>query len=324
MARTIQYLSPSGIDTYRKDKEEYYLRYLAECRPPREPQTVPMAIGSAFDCYVKSYISNHVFGKGAKQEYDFESMFEKAVEEPARTRARIDGALVFDLYKSCGALGDLIIELETASDIRMEFEVKGTVLIQRPGGVTLLGKPDLSFISKSGRHILLDWKVNGAYSTYKTSPMRGYMKCRAASGVGTQPHKDCVPAKLDGIRYNNGIGLETLNPSWAQQLSIYAWLCGQQVGGQFLVAIDQIVGQLGAQRVAEHRLLVDPSWQAKLAGEIDEIWEIVNSNHFFRELSLEDSQGRCKLLDDRAHAIYGSTIEENEMWDSAKPKARMW
>lgn len=324
------YLSPSAIDLFCKDKEGYYKRYLAECREPRQPQTQAMAIGSAFDCYVKSWISDCVFGKGVRDEFNLDRMLEISVEAPVRDKARTDGLVVFDLYRRSGALADLMTTLSSASDVKMEFEVQGTVLIQRPGGVTLLGKPDLSFVTKSGRRMLLDWKVNGAYSNYNTSPMKGYLKCRAGSGLGSQPHKDCIVGVYDvnggGIKYNSLHTLENLNPVWAQQLSVYAWLCGSAVGDELLVCVDQIVGQLGAQRVAEHRLMVSGDWQKQLALKIDEIWEIIHSDHFFRELSLEDSKGRCQLLEAQAVAAYGSSAEENAEWallcDSGKTNYR--
>lgn len=321
--RNVIYLSPSGIECWRKDKEEYYLRYLAESRPPRDPQTIPMAIGSAFDSYVKSYISERVFGKGVRVEFDIDSIFEKAVEPARRDQARIDGLHVFELYKNSGALADLMTQLAAASDIKMEFEVQGTVLIQREGGVTLLGKPDLSFVSKTGREILLDWKVNGAYSSYTTSPLKGYTRYRDEYGTGVGPHKDAVLNVVDGIKYNSATTLDKLQISWAQQLSIYAWLCGQPVGGQFLVAIDQIVGQLGGrQRVAEHRLFIDSEYQHNLAREIDEIWEIIHSEWIFRDYNLEDSKGRCELLDQRAFSMFGASQEENELWseNSGRPR----
>lgn len=322
------YLSPSAIDLYCKDKEAYFKRYLADCRQPRDPQTQAMAIGSAFDCYVKNWISDEVFGKGVREEFNLDRMFEVAVEAPVRDKARTDGLVVFDLYRRSGALADLMTTLNAASDIRMEFEVKGTVLIQRPGGVTLLGKPDLSFVTKSGRRMLLDWKVNGAYSSYNTSPMKGYLKCRSGSGVGSQPHKDCIigVAEGGGIKYNALHTLENLNPVWAQQLSVYAWLCGSAVGDELLVCVDQIVGQLGAQRVAEHRLMVSGSWQSELALKIDEIWEIIHSDHFFRELSVSESQARCQLLEAQAVAAFGASEEENAEWaflcDSGKTSYR--
>lgn len=322
--RHLTYISPSGLETWRKSQDEFYLKYLADNRPPREPQTVPMAIGSAFDTYIKSYISEIMFGKGAKPEFDFENLFERAVEPARRDQARIDGLVVFNLYKGSGALADLMSQLADASNIRMEFEVQGTVLIQRPGGVVLLGKPDLSFVNKAGTHILLDWKVNGAYSQYNTSPMKGYTRFRDRWGTGSSPHKECVFAYKDGFRYNSASSLHLLNRSWAQQLTIYAWLCGEKVGADFLVAVDQIVGQLGSDkmRVAEHRLKVCPAWQTDLAYEIDHIWEIIHSDHIFRGFSKKDSQDRCTVLDQQAFALFGATPEENELWAdcSGKPK----
>ena len=65
----MRYLSPTSLSTWKKcvdagDMTEFFIRYLADKRPPRPPQTIPMAVGSAFDAYVKCYIMDRLGIKG--------------------------------------------------------------------------------------------------------------------------------------------------------------------------------------------------------------------------------------------------------------------
>jgi len=71
------YLSPSALGVFEKDREQYYLKYLADNRPPRMPQTEPMAVGSAFDAFVKSYLHHSLFGNhGKDNQYELNTIFE--------------------------------------------------------------------------------------------------------------------------------------------------------------------------------------------------------------------------------------------------------
>lgn len=60
--RTPSYISPSALKTFEKDAADYYIKYLCPTRVPRMPQTEPMAVGSAFDAFVKSFLHHSLFG----------------------------------------------------------------------------------------------------------------------------------------------------------------------------------------------------------------------------------------------------------------------
>lgn len=312
--RSPQYISPSAFAQWKKDQEEYYVRYLADNRPPRDPQTLPMSIGSAFDAYVKAEINARLNGDAGKTELCFENLFERSVEKQNRDTAKVDGLRVFQLYESSGALAELISQIY--SDVRMEFEVQGMVPSKRNSGLVLMGKPDLSFKTKDGKHILLDWKVNGAYSQHHTSPMKGYVGLRGKDGSHFKCHKDAQLGRWHGIRFNMASTLEFLNETWAQQMAIYAWLCGEPIGGDFLAMIDQIVGRLGEQKIAEHRVTVGRTFQFGLDNDLHDMWSVIRSEHIFRDMTLEDSQARCKLLD----LMYvEQSAEDEDMFKSMKP-----
>lgn len=308
------YLSPTSLGTWEKDQEEFYLRYLADQRPPRIPQTQPMAVGAAFDAYVKSYYHSILFDT-VDPRFEFEAIFEEQVEEHNRDWAKEAGKYVFECYKTSGALADLLGELQKSeSEPRFEFTLQEEIR-----GVPLLGKPDLFYVHSSGTPIILDWKVNGYCGKYNKSPNRGYLRVRdgwvgAPSRNANAVHKDAHPMNHNGVIINIAEFLETIDKSWATQLCTYAWLCGAEIGSEFVVALDQIVAKPDQPdrpklRIAEHRCLVSTAYQKQAIARFSELWEIVNSNHIFRELSFEDSATRCDTLD-RQHKAFGDEGDE--------------
>ncbi|MEA1999811.1 MAG: PD-(D/E)XK nuclease family protein [Euryarchaeota archaeon] len=302
--RIPKYLSPTSLGKWESDQEEFYLQYLADKRPPRFPQTQPMAVGSAFDAYVKSYYHSVLFDT-VDPRFEFETIFEEQVDEHNRDWARGAGEYTFECYKTSGALADLLKELQKAkSEPRFEFTLQ-----EELHGVPLLGKPDLFFIHQSGTPIILDWKVNGFCSKYAKSPNRGFLRVRdgwvgVPSRGANSIHKDAHPMSHSGVIINIAEFLETINKEWATQLSTYAWLCGAEIGSEFVVALDQIVAKPDAPdkpklRIAEHRCLVSADFQRKTMSRYSELWEIINSDHIFRDLSFADSATRCQTLDDQ-------------------------
>lgn len=300
--RIPRYLSPTSLGTWEKDQEEFYLQYLADKRPPRIPQTEPMAVGAAFDAYIKSYYHSVLFDTVDSQ-FELETILREQVSERYLDWAREAGKYVFECYKTSGALADLLVELQKSkSEPRFEFALEA-----EKRGVPLLGKPDLFFIHKSGVPIILDWKVNGFCSKYAKSPCRGYLKIRdgwkgVPSRNANMAHKDTTIMKFNGVLINISENLETIYPDWATQLATYAWLCGAEIGSDFVVAIDQIVAKPDLPnkpklRIAEFRCLISHEYQYKTIARYSELWEIINSGHIFRNLSFEDSATRCEMLD---------------------------
>lgn len=329
--RTPNYMSPTSLKSWEANKDEYYLRYLATNRPPRMPQTQPMSVGSAFDAYVKSYLHNALYGEYG--EYALDIIFEKQVEPHNRDWARIAGKHVYDNYARCGALADLMLELGTAvNKPRFEFDLLGTVETHL-GDVPLLGKPDIFFINNQGARVILDWKVNGYCGNSTTSPMPGYIMCRDTwlpsdkkpSNGNRMPHKDCIPSDFKGLKINTQIYMEQKNEEWAAQLATYAWLLGEEVGSQeLIVGIDQITGapsgkeasflhkaegDLIAQthtvrlpwlRVSSHRMRIGAAFQIDLQNRYAAAWSAITSGHIFSDLSREESDERCAMLDEQA------------------------
>lgn len=315
-----EYLSPSAISTFYKAPNEYYLTYLSANRPDRVPQTKPMSVGSAFDAFAKAYLHIRLFGKDTDPRFDFTAIFESQVEPHNRDYALVAGEICWREYFNSGALGDLLLELQNSVVTpRFEFEVSGVINGKREGitrnidGVPLKGKPDVFFVNRAGAHVILDWKVNGYDSRTGASPMQGYVRLRE-DGRNVGPHKNAVIQPYRGLMINTATTLDQTNNDWARQLGIYAWLIGEDIGGDFVVAIDQIVCRPTGRRFAEHRVKIDPNAQWKNYASAQYVWEVINSDHFFRDLSYEDSKIRCQELEKLADILKDKTRDDPEKW----------
>lgn len=295
--RVPEYLSPSAIKIFEADVEDYAVKYLLQKRPPRPPQTQPMAVGSAFDAYAKSHIYYGLFGNyGPSGQYEKDTIFEAQVEPQNRDFARDAGGICFSEYQRRGALADLMLELQKSiGPPRFEFSIQDKIA-WNGFDVPLLGKPDIFFVNEQGARVIYDWKVNGYCGKYNTSPMKGYVKCRAADGTWSV-HKNAMVTPFKGIPINAMMYLEDGNKEWADQLSIYSWLLGEQVGSADVVfGIDQITGP-GCSRISSHRLRIKPEWQFRLIERIVQIWRIIQSGHIFQELDRDQNDCKLQLLE---------------------------
>lgn len=297
----MRHISPSGLSCYRKDPTDFYLRYLSPNRPAKEGQTKAMALGSAFDAFVKSYLHTQLFGPS--DDYELRRLFEMQVEAPRRDEAWKLGQQMFDQYKKLGALVDILNLLGSAS-AKPRFEINITNSI-RAGEVVLNGRPDLFFISEQGVPVILDWKVNGYYSKSGHSPMPCYVKLR--DGGFPKAHAKVIRDVFKGVVIAQGHDFESLALDWATQTTVYAWLCGQEIESQFVTQIHQLVCRPTGMRVAEYSSLISSGFQSKLYEELCALWEIAHSDHFFRDMTPEQSRERCLLLDQRA-------LERNDIW----------
>lgn len=327
--KKIEYLSPTALDTYLNNIEEFFLKYIAVDRPPRFPQTQPMAVGSGFDAYIKSFLHRKLFGDSHKNsaEFEFDALFEKQVEVQNRDFAKQAGANCFVAYKKSGALGMLLELLQKApEEPRFEFteiahaaehgvynRVRATSNVEKilslrgllhDNPVTILGKPDLFFKLRNRTSIILDWKVNGYLSASGKVPTSGYW--RMLDGFEPQSknhgntHRECVPYSEDGFDYSLHANIEQYEPGWARQISAYSWICGAEVGSEIIACIDQLACKPSFPSpmitVGQHRCPITEAFQVKTYTEFQEAWDVAHSDHFFRSLSKEESENRCKML----------------------------
>lgn len=301
------YLSPTALKLFYDNRDDYYLQYLSDTKTSRMPQTEPMAVGSAFDAYVKSYLVEKLIGK--QPEFEFNTIFEAQVESQNRDFALEAGKIVFDAYQKQGALADILLDLEGCiGKPRFETAIQGYVsaVSVAIGDVPLLGKPDIFFITKKGARVIFDWKVNGYCSNYNVSPKPGYVRIRTNDKTNGDRHNKATVLEHNGIKIAVTHPLCEVEKDWAAQLSIYAWLLGEEVGAKFITAIDQIAcakDEFGQRkfRIAQHRAIVSEKFQYNLFEKAHKAWYAIQSGHPFDFLTKEQNDLHCKQLDEMAN-----------------------
>lgn len=315
--RMPKYMSPTSIKIWNEKREQYYIQYLAETKTPRDPQTQPMSVGSAFDAYVKSFLVERLLGK--VPEFEFDTIFTQQVEEHNRDFARTAGKVCFDAYQKQGALNDILLDLTgCVGNPKFEQSIEGfvTSVSLAKHGIPLLGKPDIFFIHRKGARVIFDWKVNGYCAARAVSPEPGYVRERTNDPATTgKSHKKAMVSELNGVKISLMHPLCSVNKDWAAQLSIYAWLLGQDIGSDFIVAIDQLAcgpDSFGGKtiRIAQHRSVVSPAFQEGVFKSAAHAWECIQSGHIFDDLPRSESDTRCQMLDAMTSAPRDEVFDE--------------
>lgn len=312
--RKPDYLSPTSVTKFFTNPDEFYLNYISDNRPPKIPQTQPMAIGAAFDAFIKSHLyekivkakPDHVITPNDAR-YKRVNIFTNQVEAQNREWAQLNGAYAFQSYALSGAIADIVVELQLSTGVpRFEFEVRGEL-----AGVPILGRPDLHYrVGETG--VTRDWKVNGYCGKSNTSPKPGYCIVRDGwKGMQSRSHmtahKNAVIQLFNGVRYNAAMAMEDVDEEWAMQLFIYAMCLGEKLYGEFIVGIDQLACDGSKRdangypqiRVATFRHKIKPEFQAKVVKAFTICWNAIQTGHIFYKLTRAESDARCLELDQR-------------------------
>jgi hypothetical protein len=308
-------VSPTSLHLWERDREAFYTKYLSDNRPPSQAQTEAMAVGSAFDAFVKASLHHHIFGNDGGGEYSLDTLFETQVDEECRPWALRAGRETFHRYRICGCYDELLEELlQSEEPPRFEFKLEQVI-----GGVPLQGKPDMWY--KRAVQVVLDWKVMGYCSKSAISPLKFYKSCRdtwfhsddfpvkqTRGGGHPRPHKGYEEIDHHGHKIG-GHWLEDVSKNWADQVAIYSWMLGVEVGDESMITcIDQLACKPHPAndettrnhpliRVAQHRCRISSFWQHSLLGRIQDCWRVLQSGHIFDDMSREDSDARCEILD---------------------------
>jgi len=250
----MKYLSPSSLKMYERNPEKFYVTYLSKAKPPRPPQLKVMAIGSAVDARIKSFLGG----------FDLVEIFEEQVELQNREWAWDRSAWLFEGYKSSGALSELMLDLErSVMEPAYEFDAIGKI-----EGIPIFGKPDMFFVTEDGHRVIVDYKVNGYCSKNGVSPAPGYIKAREADGS----YK-----RYPGAEYSYYGSYEVsdygLPDDWAMQLTTYNWMLGGEVGDGFIAQIEQFACRPSGVRYVTHRTLVLEDYQEELIERYRTVWE---------------------------------------------------
>lgn len=294
----ITHLSPTSLAIFENNPEDFYLQYKLKLK--RLPQTKAMAIGSAFDARVKSYLVDHLGGSQVQDnKFDLETLYNSQVEMHNREAVREDSEKLFNKYLTSGAMNDLIVTAtQFSSNAKFELDIKGLVALDG-SEVPIRGKPDMAFKLLDGTVLIQDWKVNGFYS--KAYPKKGYINIYP----DRKPHRDCIFGTYAKMTINIG---ERLEKSWEDQTITYGWLMGVPVGETFLAGIEQVVCNGDEHRFATFRVVISKQVQLDLYQRYKRAWEIISSDHYFRNMPIEESKKKCAQLD----AL--KTGDSNDQW----------
>jgi hypothetical protein len=260
-----------------------------------------------------------LFGHDGDGVYDLQRLFDEQVQdEENRPWAWRNGEYAYRMYKEYGLYGELLEELRSSTEEpKFEFTLEGEI-----NGIPLKGKPDLWY--KRDIQVVYDWKVMGYCANSAQSPKKFYKSCRdcwtderakATRGGGhAKPHP-----KYEAMEHHgHTIGahwMEDVDKKWADQIAIYCWMSGVEVGDEScVVGIDQLAckpsplrdsedeatkseERMPLIRVAQHRCRISSFWQHSLMDRIQSMWDTINSGHIFTDMSREDSDARCEVLD---------------------------
>jgi hypothetical protein len=303
--RKIKRLSPTSLNVFESDRELFYTKYLSEACPEWEPQSPAMIVGSSFDAFVKSSLYYDLFGE--QGEYGLNKLFEEqCTNEEIKDWAFDAGEHLFYKYVKHGCYQELLDELEKSEEPpRFEFTLFGDI-----EGVPVVGKPDMWY--KRNVQVVLDWKVMGFCSSRPQSPKKLYKTCRdcwdaseakpTRGGGEAKKHKHYKEMEHHGHLIGSHY-LEEVDKKWADQIALYSWLLGVEIGNSDMVTcIDQLCAKPNEDRfplirVAQHRCRISENWQLKLRDRLVNCWETIQSGHIFDDMSREDSDARCEVLD---------------------------
>jgi len=308
----IKYLSPSSIACFQESEEEFFLRYMV--RVPRAPQTQAMAAGSAFDACCKAYIlvevckeeigplmdqTNDNLEQKLKKygtvyepvQYDsdksdhmnaYECLLAESVESQNVSWARDVGKRIFVDYRACGALENLLGDMEPGTCKPIDSLEKVV------DGIPLLGKPDLMYRSRRfSLQVVDDWKCNGFCTSRTVSPTPGYVDMFPSRAM----HKNCILELGAGMSINTQVVPEI----YKLQLVIYKLLADADV-----VGISQLVFDNKSQlRVAKHRYRVSDSLSQEVVNDAKFLWNCVLDYHSSGSFASINAE-RCSQLQKQA------------------------
>ena len=320
-SNTPRALSYSSWSLYKKDPDEFFIKYLARNRAPRLPQENYMAVGSGFDAFVKAALHSDLFGH--EGDFAFDKLFDEQVENH-KDFAHAAGNHALNAYVHSGAYAELLKLLEQ-SIVPPRFESK---LVAEISGVPFTGKPDLRFMLDFGRgplRIVLDWKVRGYCSKSAASPSKGYALCRDGqaqekpSRSQGKEHGKYLAYDHLGLTINQGY-METCSPDYANQVSVYGWMLGEEPGDENVVcAIDEIVAKPNTPqpllRVANHKARVSRGHQLALLKDIVDCWDAIQTGHIFPELTREQNDEKCEQLELEAVGLASNGTPEEDWFN---------
>ena len=283
IAKYPSYLSPSSLKVFERQPNTFYLQRMAPDPIPYEPQSLPAAVGSAFDYYVKidlvkkgvieesifrDRIFRDIWNPTQKDKLQDKStahaMWVTNVSEEHSDEAEKFGKFLFDKYRYNGYKPEIFEDIE----IHRHYN-----LLPDPV-VPLFGKLDATVRGPDGDVEPFDWKTSGYGSESGMSPKKGYSQAyRDGQPIGA--HKD----------YSPDVPMHEINPEWAAQLCVYGWIMGKPIGVPFYGQIEGLFIRSHAITVAKYRAEITQEFQIQLAARFRMAWLSIKTGSFLRQLN---------------------------------------
>lgn len=254
-----KYISPSTFKLMQQCEYMVWLLKYSGIPFLESPQTKPMAVGSAFDSFVKAEIA-YLLGKHKESKNLLAELLKTVSEQHAD--CILVGKKLFEEYNYAGCVRRLMDDGLTDIELSSTREIFGQTVAgseKTIGGVPVFCKPDAVI----GTNTPIDWKVNGALSDTGASPKKGYLRCYK---------NGCDQGRHDQY----GIPLEDIDKDWAIQLTFYAWVAGK-LEGNLPVAIEQVAVRGAVVQFASFRTYVSDSFAQAVKAQLQDYWERFNS-----------------------------------------------
>lgn len=251
--KEVKYWSPTGFIAATECEFSHYLRRLSNHLLPQEPQSPPMAVGSAFDSFVKAELARRL----GKPEY--KNKLSKLLETVSNENDQYikAGHDLFNIYVANGCLENLINDGLEEIELSIEKSIGGEIVPGTEtmfGSIPLFGKPDASLRGL----IPHDWKVNGYGSNSGQSPKQGYKRC-ISNGVDKGPHKKV------------GMTLEEIDYKWGVQLVFYNWMLGNHYTDNLYGSIDQIACRGDTVAIASFRVKIGEGFARTILDQLTDM-----------------------------------------------------
>jgi len=209
---------------------------------PKHPQTPQMAVGSAFDSFIKAEIAR-LLGKPNRL-----SELIKTVDNWEYVKI---GNEICQEYIRQGCLKTLMDEGLTEIEIKGEDGLCHGIL---PGtDIPVAGIPDAAFSDGTP----VDWKVSG-YKSRKRSPTQGYTRLI---------HNNFNRGRHD--KYYQP--MHKINERWALQLIFYNWMLKQPVR-KYTGAIEEIIIKDDKLYFGSFRNHIDPTYAMDIRNKVMNKW----------------------------------------------------
>jgi hypothetical protein len=99
---------------------------------------------------------------------------------------------------------------------------------------------------------------------------------------------------------------------------MYLWVLGEEVETDAVVGIEQIVAKPTDSkpllRIASHRCRVSADFQLDLFGRLKNMWNAIQSEYVFDNLSIDESREKQAVLNKVHEGFQDEPENENEEW----------